>query len=73
MFVSESIQITGDILHFCGLFGSAPYCYHVLTNLFGTGQNFEKRVKSLQDASKIIDFIGTAPLVPDLFNYLTLA
>ena len=61
MFVSESIQITGDILHFCGLFGSAPYCYQILTNIFGTGQNFEKRVKSPQDASKMVDFIGRAP------------
>ena len=60
MFVSESIQKTDDIWHFCGLFGSAPYCYHALTNMFGTSQNFEKRVKNLQNASKMVDFIGRA-------------
>ena len=46
MFVSESIQITDDILHFCGLFGSAPYCYQVLTNLFEACQNFSGCIES---------------------------
>ena len=36
MFVSESIKITYDILQFCRLFGSAPYCNQFLTNLFET-------------------------------------
>ena len=54
MFVSESIQITDDIWDFCRLFGSAPYCYHVLTNLFGT-------LKNLTILSKMVDLIGSAP------------
>ena len=29
--------------------------------MFGTGRNFEKRVKSFGDASKMVDFIEIAP------------
>ena len=54
MFVSESIQIVDDIWDFCRLFGSAPYCYQFLPDLFET-------FKSFADASKIVDFIGRAP------------
>ena len=32
--------------------------------MFGTGRNFEKRVKSLGDASEMVDFIGGAPNEP---------
>ena len=54
MFVSESIQIVDDICDFCRLFGSAPYCYQVLPDLF-------EILKSFADASKVVDFIGGAP------------
>ena len=46
------------------LFKSAPYCYQDLTNLSGTGRNFENRVKTLGDAAEMVDFIGGAPNEP---------
>ena len=39
--------------------------------MFGTGRNFEKRVKSLGDASKMVDFIGRAPNGP-IFDELAI-
>ena len=48
---------------------SAPYCYQFLTNMFGTGRNFENRVKSPQDASEMVDFIGRAPNGQILSNF----
>ena len=32
--------------------------------MFGTGRNFEKRVKGLGDASEMVDLIGRAPNGP---------
>ena len=60
----KKIQITDDIWHFCELFGTAPYCYQDLTDLFGTDREFEKRAKSRGDAAEMGDFIGGAPNEP---------
>ena len=46
------------------LFGSAPYCYQFLTKLF-------EPVNTFEESSKIVDFIGRAPLGSNFTQNLT--